>query len=364
MSYEKQDFTDNTVLTAAQLNHMEEGIAAAEELAGKAGTALTIGTVTTGDRAAASIEDGKLNLTLPRGEKGATGPQGEKGEKGDRGEAGAQGVQGEKGETGPAGAAGATGPKGDAGPGFTDTAKNLILTLFEGAAYGNAEMQATLESLRTEWNGTSGGDTSGGGTSGGDTPSGASPTPVWELGDTQFYPTDKKVVDTGIKLFESADGAKDYTIIISQRPHTGVSSDRDRYCLMHCMEETSPWPGFSVASDGPTYGVNLFEKKLTNLVSSDFGFDGVNAYVFAIRVSGKRAWAKVYNANSKTTLDSKGWVDLTDYAAVDKSLIIGGYQTSAGVKGRFWDGEVYWCKIYDKLLDENVIDSIMTGQTG
>lgn len=37
MSYEKQDFTDNTVLTAAQLNHMEEGIAAAEELAGKAG---------------------------------------------------------------------------------------------------------------------------------------------------------------------------------------------------------------------------------------------------------------------------------------------------------------------------------------
>ncbi len=73
MSYEKQDFTDNTVLTAAQLNHMEEGIAAAEELAGKAGTALTIGTVTTGDRAAASIEDGKLNLTLPRGEKGDSG---------------------------------------------------------------------------------------------------------------------------------------------------------------------------------------------------------------------------------------------------------------------------------------------------
>lgn len=73
MSYEKQDFTDNTVLTAAQLNHMEEGIAAAEELAGKAGTDLTIGTVTTGDRAAASIEDGKLNLTLPRGEKGDSG---------------------------------------------------------------------------------------------------------------------------------------------------------------------------------------------------------------------------------------------------------------------------------------------------
>ena len=148
MSYEKQDFTDNTVLTAAQLNHMEEGIAAAEELAGKAGTALTIGTVTTGDKAAASIENGKLNLTLPRGAQGATGPQGEKGEKGEEGPAGAQGVQG---ETGPAGAVGATGPKGDAGPGFTDTAKRLILTLFEGAAAGSSSMQTTLEALRREW---------------------------------------------------------------------------------------------------------------------------------------------------------------------------------------------------------------------
>ena len=145
MSYEKQDFTDNTVLTASQLNHMERGIVAVEQLAGKT---LTIGTVTTGDKAAASIENGKLNLTLPRGAQGATGPQGEKGEKGEEGPAGAQGVQG---ETGPAGAVGATGPKGDAGPGFTDTAKRLILTLFEGAAAGSSSMQTTLEALRREW---------------------------------------------------------------------------------------------------------------------------------------------------------------------------------------------------------------------
>lgn len=349
LKYSPQTWVDKeTRIDAARMQHIENGIQnvtqAVNELPSSpaaGSSALTIGTVTTGNHAAASIEDGKLNLTLPRGEKGDTGPQGENGEKGDRGEAGAQGAQGEKGDTG---------PKGETGPGFTDTAKTLILTLFEGAAYGNTEMQATLEALRTEWNGTSGSDT----------PSGASPTPVWELGDTQFYPTDKKVVDTGIKLFESADGAKDYTIIISQRPHTGVSFDKDRYCLMHCMDETDPWPGFSIASNGTSYGINVFEKKNTNLVSSDFGFDGLNTYVFAIRISGKRAWAKVYNANNKTTLDSKGWVDLTDYAAVDKSLIIGGYQTSAGVKGRFWDGEVYWCKIYNELLDETVIDSIMT----
>ena len=43
------------------------------------------------------------------------------------------------------------GEKGDPGPGFTDTAKTLILTLFEGVAAGNSSMQTTLEALRREW---------------------------------------------------------------------------------------------------------------------------------------------------------------------------------------------------------------------
>lgn len=62
------------------------------------GTKLTIGTVTRGDTASASIESGKLDLVLPKGD---TGPIGAKGSKGDRGDTGPQGP---KGDTGPAGA--------------------------------------------------------------------------------------------------------------------------------------------------------------------------------------------------------------------------------------------------------------------
>ena len=68
MSYEKQNFVDGQTLTAAQLNHMEAGIAAA-----------------------------------------ATGVKGDKGDKGDTGPAGPQGPKGDKGDTGP------QGPKGDSG---------------------------------------------------------------------------------------------------------------------------------------------------------------------------------------------------------------------------------------------------------
>ena len=95
MSYVKQNFVDGQTLTAAQLNHMEAGIAAT-----------------------------------------ATGVKGDKGEKGD------PGPQGPKGD------------KGDPGEGFTANAKALLLNLFENAAYKTDTMQPTLNALRAEWGGS------------------------------------------------------------------------------------------------------------------------------------------------------------------------------------------------------------------
>ena len=91
MSYVKQNFVDGQTLTAAHLNHMEAGIAA-----------------TTG-------------------------------------------VKGEKGDPGPAGPAGPKGDKGDPGEGVSETAKELLLNLFENAAYKTSDAQDTLNALRVEW---------------------------------------------------------------------------------------------------------------------------------------------------------------------------------------------------------------------
>lgn len=183
------------------------------------------------------------------------------------------------------------------------------------------------------------------------------PVPVFTLPETNFVPSEQKIVDTGIKLFESEDGAKDYTIIISQRPNSADTSASQ--CLLHCMEETSPYPGISIAHSS-AYQVNAFDKHFNDLLTRAIGYDAVNNYSFAIRVSNKRVWVKAYNQNNKSYIDSKGWVDISSYSAVDKNLLIGGYQASDGTKGRFWDGKVYWCKIYDRLLTEEQIDAIMT----
>ena len=76
MSYEKQNFVDGQTLTAAHLNHMEAGIAAAA-------------TGVKGDK----------------GDKGDTGPQGPKGDKGDPGPQGPKGDKGDPGTLGTATAA-------------------------------------------------------------------------------------------------------------------------------------------------------------------------------------------------------------------------------------------------------------------
>ena len=111
MKYVKQHFvTGMKVSLPDVLNRMEDGIAAA------CGAAVEgIGTVTTGDTPAAGIRDGKLCLTLPKGEPG---PQGDPGE------------------------------KGDPGTGLTDTAKAAILSLLAGET---EDRDAALAALRAEW---------------------------------------------------------------------------------------------------------------------------------------------------------------------------------------------------------------------
>ena len=105
MKYVKQHFVIGMKVSLPDvLNRMEDGIAAA------CGAAVEgIGSVTTGDTPAASIRDGKLSLTLPRGEPG---------------------------------------PQGNPGEGLSDSAKTQLLSLLAGTA---PDRNASLAALRAEW---------------------------------------------------------------------------------------------------------------------------------------------------------------------------------------------------------------------
>ena len=361
MSYVKQNFKSGQVLKADHLNHMEAGITELEQqikdLPGGETASLTIGTVTSGETASASIVNGKLNLVLPRG---AQGPQGERGLQGETGPQGPTGATGATGAAGPAGAngkdgaAGTKGEKGDtgpAGPGFSDNVKSLILSLFEGAAYGNDAMQAQLTALKTEWNA---------GTEEPDTPPQTEDipgeTPVYKLAQAaEFTPAKAQCIDTGIKLFESIDPKPAYTVLFEVQYNESLAAKGDTYVLLHCMEESSPWPGLTAAvikSGELQLSIYGYRKALASRADLIAG-----KRRFAVQFSDEKVKIWGYDGSFLT-----GGSPISSYTdAVSKSLILGAYQQSDGTKGRYFDGTLYQCLVYNKALDSGKIVSWITG---
>lgn len=108
---------------------------------------LTIGTVTKGDEADATITgeapNQTLNLTLPKGDKG---DKGDKGENGATGPEGPQGLPGPQGAQGPKGDKGDTGSKGDKG----DPGDDYVITQADYATIAatvEEDIQPTIEAI-------------------------------------------------------------------------------------------------------------------------------------------------------------------------------------------------------------------------
>ncbi len=341
MKYEKQTWTDGqTTVYAGNMQHIEQGIVDAAEAINAlernpGGTAaLTIGTVTSGDTASASITNGKLNLVLPRGAVGPQGPEGPKGA------AGAQGEQGPKGGTGPA------------GPGFTDTAKQLVATLFAGAAYGSAGMKSTLQSLCTEW-----------GIEMPDVP----PTPsqpekpstsvtvpgetaVYELTTpTVFKTAEKKYIDTGVKLFADISAQPTWTILLDSTDFASLKGLTGSASLFHCGTGDDSNLRVIAWSNGGVY-FNLYG------VDTNLGWwvGSSSAYLrMCLQIRGNQ-----YKLSYDTTEGS--WTNIPNYSAnIDATLLLGAYREDNGTIGRFWEGNLNKFAVYNKLLTDEQIKTFM-----
>ena len=382
MSYTKQNFIDGRKLWAVQLNHMEDGIAeVTDDLS--------------------SVKDRVDDLSSNAG----------------------------------------------AGTGLTDTEKNLMLSLFEGAAYGNASMQSTYNALKSVW-GSSGGS-SGGGSSGGTTtvavssvslsrstlsltagnsstltatvspsnatnktvtwsvsPSGYASlsstsgssitvtaskagsctitataggksascsvsvtassggstggtdipgeTPVYKLAAAKtFAAASKEYIDTGVKLFATVDPKPSWTILMEVQGNS-LTATSDTYALAHCMEETSPWPGLSIAIWGNgDLGVNLY--RASGQVANLSVLNNRSVKI-GIVISGLALTTRTNSGVGNYTS-----VAYTPSATVDKSLLIGAYQQSNGTKGRFFNGTVHQFMVFNKALDVSTVEGWVNG---
>ena len=359
MSYEKQNFADGQTLTAAHLNHMEAGIAAAA------------------------------------------------------------GVKGDKGDPGPAGA---KGDKGDPGEGISDAAKALLLSLFENAAYKTSDAQDTLNALRVEWGGSaqdvpvesvslsSSALTLNEGESQTLTatvlPANATnKTVVWTVTPTGFATVANGVVtgiqagsctvtavaggrsasctvtvaevetaqllytlpgetaltkgmDTGVKLFEHASTeSPQYTILLDAKASDSFN-DKGWIVFLHCMTETgdnSNLPGINISLNPNRGTTNIAYYNFADVTISDSIAHLKTRTRYAIQLDGQK-----YRGGSTCCTLSDWKMTKKDITDVPESLLIGGAPgTNGGELTRCWDGTLYQCKVYKGLLSDTKVNKFI-----
>ena len=365
MSYVKQNFVDGQTLTAAQLNHMEAGIA------------------------------------------NAAGTQGEKGDKGD------------KGDTGPAGA------KGDPGEGFTANAKALLLNLFENAAYKTDTMQPTLNALRAEWGGSAqevpvqsvslsavtmtlnesesktltatvlptsatsrlvvwtvtpagfatvsngvvtgikAGNCTVTATAGGKSASCAVTVEVVETAQLIYSLPGETVLtqglDTGLKLLEHASTeTPQYTILVDAKAGDDFNANTWP-AFLHCLTETGDTgnlPGFNSTSSPLNNKTEFAYYNYGGVTLSDSIEHLKTRTRYAVQIDGRK-----YRGGS-TYCPLTEW-KTTNGTIIDvpQTFLIGAAQSADGSKKQqFWSGTLYQCRVYKGLLsDDKVNDYIEKG---
>lgn len=365
MSYVKQNFVDGQTLTAAQLNHMEAGIA------------------------------------------NAAGTQGEKGDKG------------EKGDPDPAGA------KGDPGEGFTANAKALLLNLFENAAYKTDTMQPTLNALRAEWGGSAqevpvqsvslsavtmtlnesesktltatvlptsatsrlvvwtvtpagfatvsngvvtgikAGNCTVTATAGGKSASCAVTVEVVETAQLIYSLPGETVLtqglDTGLKLLEHASTeTPQYTILVDAKAGDDFNANTWP-AFLHCLTETGDTdnlPGFNSTSSPLNNKTEFAYYNYGGVTLSDSIEHLKTRTRYAVQIDGRK-----YRGGS-TYCPLTEW-KTTNGTIIDvpQTFLIGAAQSANGSKKQqFWSGTLYQCRVYKGLLsDDKVNDYIEKG---
>lgn len=348
MSYVKQNFVDGQTLTAAQLNHMEDGIATA-----------------------------------------------------------------------------ATGDKGDPGEGFTGSARALLLTLFENAAYKTDTMQPTLNALRAEWGGSAqdvpvqsvslssttmtlsegesktltatvlpanatsrvvvwrvspvgfatvvngkvtaskAGSCTVTATAGGKSASCAVTVEVVETAQLIYSLPGETVLtqglDTGLKLLEHASTeTPQYTILVDAKAGDDFNANTWP-AFLHCLTETGDTgnlPGFNSTSSPLNKKTEFAYYNYGGVTLSDSIEHFKTRTRYAVQIDGRK-----YRGGS-TYCPLTEW-KTTNGTIIDvpQTFLIGAAQSADGSKKQqFWLGTLYQCKVYKGLLsDDKVNDYIEKG---
>jgi hypothetical protein len=155
-------------------------------------------------------------------------------------------------------------------------------------------------------------------------------------------------IDTWIKLFDTA---KDFTIVCT----ADFSALANNICLFHCMNEATPYPGLSV--DGQS-GVRICYTGAASLVTSISNKTTVSTLIIRYKAGVLDAIRYRDTSGAIVTVNHN---TSAKYTAVNQNLLLGAYQTTAGVKGRYFKGTISSFTVYDSCMSDDEIAILLGG---
>lgn len=158
-------------------------------------------------------------------------------------------------------------------------------------------------------------------------------------------------IDTEIQLL-SSDTA--FTIFVDFTAGT-YSSDS---AILHCVKETGSYPGFFLG-ERTTSSTQYFRHAYYASGNATYfkAFD-TNRHKYIITHQAGAAGVATWYMDSTTGSTTFGTNTLT-YENITQTLLIGCYQNTSGTKGRFWNGTIHACKVWNSVLSADAIANLM-----
>ena len=164
-------------------------------------------------------------------------------------------------------------------------------------------------------------------------------------GQTRF--TGSNSINTGVKLFDTR---KDWTIVLYG--HMDNLAQWQNTAIIHCMYEgdDGDYPGLSIQCNTETFPImgtlDYFPGKGVDTNTFKMAIVCENGLITKLKRL-DHFGPETYKATS------------ANYVPVYKDLIIGSYQDENGNYGRFWDGTLYVCDVYDKALTGGELNKVL-----
>ena len=188
----------------------------------------------------------------------------------------------------------------------------------------------------------------------------AAPSLLYELPSAvTFDGTTDTIIDTGIKMFEDVSAKPKYTMVFEATTDADIENVNDKYCLVHCMNEVSPYPGLAVQIGQSDNAPKLRLAMFGNDSSIVWKPNGKRMRI-AVRIDGSTyAYAPKDGDTSMTDISVS-----SAYCNVAKNLLIGGYQDASGNHGRFWKGTMHNFRLYRGLWTKAQCQGWLDGTYG